>query len=644
MTSPSQSNGMPRNAGSRAFKRKSVERRIMEVAAIVLLLGVAAISALAYFADWILVVAGSAVFAAIFAAILKFRISSCMKYALKRLTDTDISAATTLPNFTARREDMIDPSDDIALLYARHEKIVASYDVLTNEIKRIKNDIFSNKWYSRADVEKTTGVSKIALTDFNQVLDVVFGILDDIPSVIIGFDENARMRYANKAMLATGFCMDKSFYESSPSAATKDVDERVKALFKTGEQTSFLSTTHNSAGQEFVEEYYVSPIKDNEGNIKTALTACYDTTKAVEKANKIIAYQDAEAAFITTTLQDGLSKGILKFNFEPEPHDEDTATVAAAYKKISDNVEYAVTFIKSYVDEINTALAAVAKGDLTISINREYLGDFVTIKDSINNIVHSLNNTMTEISAASEQVLSGTKQISSSAAELASGAQQQAGSVEQLNDTIDMVNQQTRQNAESATSASQLSASTVSNAQSGNASMKEMLAAMTQIKESSANISKVIKAIEDIAFQTNLLALNASVEAARAGDHGKGFAVVADEVRSLAGRSSTSAAETNDLIATSINRVDTGSKIAESTATSLDMIVASVNEVSAIINSIASASNEQAQAFARISEGIGQISRVTQSNSAVSEETAAASEELKSQAEVLQQLVSFFKL
>lgn len=296
---------------------------------------------------------------------------------------------------------------------------------------------------------------------------------------------------------------------------------------------------------------------------------------------------------------------------------------------------------------LNTLVAGankIAEGDLDVTIDINTKDEVGVLAAAFGKMSNNLNDVMSNISNAAEQVASGAKQVSDSSMELSQGATEQASSIEELTASIEEIAAQTKLNADNANEANELAEIAKNNATRGNSQMREMLKAMEGINESSSNISKIIKVIDEIAFQTNILALNAAVEAARAGQHGKGFAVVAEEVRNLAARSANAAKETTAMIEGSIKKVEGGTKIASETAEALDKIVADIAKVANIVGDISTASNEQALGISQVNQGIMQVSEVVQTNSATSEESAAASEELSSQAELLREQVGRFKL
>ena len=306
--------------------------------------------------------------------------------------------------------------------------------------------------------------------------------------------------------------------------------------------------------------------------------------------------------------------------------------------------EETISRLRAYIGEISEVLGSIARGNLTKDARQNYMGDFQSIKKSLDSIQAGLNKTMGQITVSAGLVSSRSDQVSGSAQNLAQGATEQASSVQEISATITNISESARQTADNAVEAGELVNQVDAQLGISMECAKELNVAMENISNSSEEISAIIATIENIAFQINILALNASVEAARAGEAGKGFAVVAEEVGSLASKSDEAAKATKNLIGGSIAAVTEGSHAVRRVTESLEQTNQIAGKVTTKMAVVVEAVEEQTKAIAQITGGIDQISAVIQTNSATSEECAAASDELSSQAGLLKDLTSSFKL
>ncbi len=420
----------------------------------------------------------------------------------------------------------------------------------------------------------------------------------------------------------------------------------------------------NHSGKQTIngKEYYVSyePMYDWENKIVGAYFAGSEATEANAEFGTV------EGIVITSAVGIALVSGVIFFIYtrkkivEPIKHVTALAREMQAGNLGTTQVDYIFAedeigeFAKvlkqtkndlhEVVDDASGILDCMADGDFTETPKVGYPGDFDKIKNNLIKIEDDLGITLRNMNTSSDEVLTGSNQMAEGSQSLADGTTRQASAIEEISATVAEVSTQIANTAQNASEAGRLSQQTQDKVNRQDAEIKSMVSAMNEISDTSKEIEKIIKTIDDIAFQTNILALNAAVEAARAGDAGKGFAVVADEVRNLASKSAEAAKSTSSLITASIEAVDKGSKIALSTAESMKEVKDISMQTADLISEIASASAEQNESIRQITTGIEQISQVIQMNSATAEETAASCEELSGQSKLLKDQVARFRI
>ncbi|NCE64818.1 methyl-accepting chemotaxis protein [Pseudoflavonifractor sp. 524-17] len=303
--------------------------------------------------------------------------------------------------------------------------------------------------------------------------------------------------------------------------------------------------------------------------------------------------------------------------------------------------------LRKTIDDVGRILGEMANGNLTVDVTANesyYIGDFKALSASLQSIHANLVRVIRDISQVAGQVDASAERVSSGAQALAQGTTEQAASVEGLMTNVTAITEQIQTNTVRCGSASELVGRANGYAVETDTKMEQLTAATRNINQSSAQISTIIKTIEDIAFQTNILALNAAVEAARAGSAGKGFSVVADEVRSLAAKSTEAAQNTNALISQSVQNAKSGTESTDQAVSAMRVINDCIQSIKSLMDEIASASVQQSEMISLVESGIKGISAVVQDNSMAAEKSASVSKELSQQARTLNSLISRFRI
>lgn len=332
-----------------------------------------------------------------------------------------------------------------------------------------------------------------------------------------------------------------------------------------------------------------------------------------------------------------LAEGNLHADLDLAEDDSEVGNMVASIRFMKDNMA-------AIIDEISYILEQMGQGNYIITVNQEYVGEYVKIKDSLNKIVEDMRGTVTTIQAVTSEIDSGAGQLAFAAEDLASACTGQATVVSDLMMLLSELTDSIEYNEKEVEEVVKISNLASSTLIVGAQKMKELRAAMRDINQCSEQIISVISAISDIGEEIDLLSLNASIESARAGEAGKGFAVVAEQVKKLAEASQNAVGQTSELIKRTVESVELGTRISREAAANMEEVQMGAEETTGRINAIVDKLKLEVESIAHINEGINNVAGIVDNNSATSEETAAVSEQQKAQVDSMVDLVSRFKV
>ncbi len=549
--------------------------------------------------------------------------------------------------------DGVKKSDGIFALFLNSDGIISyktdncalSSEGVFNAIGSGKSGLYTDSALSLyyRGVSKNKGVTIIVGYPYNET-STVDGVLEQTGSQATIFSDNLRITTTfidEKGERAIGTTMNPEIYDK---------------VVKKGE---FYQQETTLFGEDYMATY--TPIYDSNEMIKGAFFTGYPLKGMIESRNRAI-FTGVIAGIVMLIIA---AVGVMVFvnnqlvapiktlkEMAKQMEQGNLYNNTGIQKNLRDNelgdvaqsISTAISILNVYVTDISAMMKEISKGNFGYQSDIEYRGDFSPIAESAKQLNKRMRNVFDSINASADEVYSGSEMISNGSSSLAEGSTRQASAAEELSSSIAEITENIKLNAENSEKAQKLSNNSIDMVNSQNKQIEDMLSAMVDIENSAAEISKIIKTIDDIAFQTNILALNAAVEAARAGAAGKGFAVVADEVRNLANKSAEAVSTTTSLIESCIQAVNNGSQIAHDTADAMAQVIDITNETNNLIQSIAYQTNKQAESVQQVKAEIDNISDVIARNSATAEESAASCEELNGQATILREKIAIFKV
>lgn len=311
---------------------------------------------------------------------------------------------------------------------------------------------------------------------------------------------------------------------------------------------------------------------------------------------------------------------------------------------MTQTLDATVESVNCYISDIQQVLTQIADGNLRVSAQVDYKGDFALIRTSLRTIIQSMNETIKGFRAAATRLAAMSEELNGQSGQLHQASLEQNQSTEALIYEVSLVKERLSSVTESSSQTRAKTEEIAQCIQEANSRMSSLTNAMDDISSNAQEITKIAKAIEDIAFQTNILAINASVEAARAGEAGKGFAVVANEVKQLAEKSAEAAQNATEIVTSTKVIIQTGVELTADTAGSFSAISSVSDQISAISDMLVTAVNSQRNALSLMDERIEAISEIADRNLQNAGGMEQASGSLAKEAEKLQTQVEKFIL